>query len=188
MIPIPKSTKNTFHAVDAKYQKLRNLVYSVTTQAFPHLPITLRAITFHDALLADQWSTQWSSRVKRPIWSWVDMYNTCQSKNLLKRFEIALNTNGKLVALCYGIPSKHKVLLKIHALARAPIDNPLAGDVLNILFFAAIAYAELIGSQEIWLVEPMNETLVEKYQRHGYEPVRNKLGVVTHLVLKVNHE
>ncbi len=179
---------NTFDLVEARYQKLRNLVYIATKKAFPTLPINLREITFHDAMHADQWTKQWDSGAKRPIWSWVDMYNRYHAHNLLKRFDIALVANGNLIALCYGIPSKHKVFLKIHTVARKPDNNPLAGEVLNIVFFAAMAYAELIGSREIWLVKPMNETLVEKYQQYGYHPQRNKIGQVTHLSLKVNHE
>ena len=188
MVTALQPARSTFYVVAEKYQQLRNAVYTATAKAFPALPFTCRQITFNDAMIADQWRAQWPVAQKKPIWSWVDLYNRCQKYNLLKRFEIALVANGKPVALCYGVPSKHKVLLKIHAIARDPLDNPLSGKALHVILFAAIAYADLIGSKEIWLVAPMNATLVEKYQRYGYKPVQNKMGRVTHLVLKVDHE
>ena len=146
----------------------------------------LREITYNDAVLADKWRAAWPQQQMRATWSWVDMYN--RANGLLKRFDIALIANGEPVALCYGVPSKKKVLLKLHTLGRKPYGNPLAGHVLDIVLFAASAYASLLGCEEIWLVAPMNEILVEKYQAFGYTPQRNKAGKVTHLFMKVNYE
>ncbi len=180
--------KRTFSEVETRYRQLRGLVYTITQRAFPASPVTFRETTYNDAVRADQWQNQWEAKHKRPIWSWVDMVNRYHQYNLLKRFDIALVSSGELVALCYGLPSKNKVILKIHTIARKPNENPLSGNVLNMLFYAATAYASLLGSHEIWLVEPMNITLIEKYQQMGYTPQRNKAGKVTHLSIMVNYE
>ncbi len=175
-----------FRQVEMKYQNLRRQVFEFTIKNFSSSNFLLREITYNDAMSADRWRMAWSEQHKRPTWSWVEMYN--RSRNLLKRFDIALIVNGEPVALCYGLPSKKKVLLKLHTLARRPNANPLAGHVLDVVLFAASAYASLLGCEEIWLVAPMNDILVEKYQAFGYTAQRNKTGKVTHLSIKVNYK
>lgn len=51
--------------------------------------------------------------------------------------EIAIRKNGRLLALCYGVPSKRKMILKLHDLERSPTDNPITNKVLSIALFAA---------------------------------------------------
>jgi hypothetical protein len=103
----------------------------------------------------------------------------------VKRFDVAVSAQGKLCALCYGVPSRKKLILKLHALSRLPIHNPLEGKVLSIVLFAADAYARLIDAEEMWLCNPMNEKLVNVYERAGFIPHRNNLGITTHLSLRL---
>lgn len=48
--------------------------------------------------------------------------------------------------------------------------------------------ADLLGSSEIWLIQPMNDGLVTTYERFGYVAQSNKLGKVTHLSMRLNDE
>ncbi len=179
------SQTKTFQDVNNHYIMLRKLAYEQTAQEFSGNAISLREISLSDAVKADQWTNSWSEQHKRPIWSWCKMYHLYQGRNELKRFDLAVCSNGELVALCYGRPSKNKIFLKIHTIARKPFDNPLTGKILDIVLFAAISYATLLGSQEIWLVEPMNIGLVKIYEKYGYTAQRNKSGVITHLSMRL---
>ncbi len=116
------------------------------------------------------------------------MYHRYRGGDALKRFEVAIVAMGEPVALCYGKPSKNKVILKIHTLARSPLNNPLAGNVIEIILFAAMTYASLLGCAEIWLCEPMNGRLVDVYGRHGYTTQMNKNGKVTHVVMRLEND
>lgn len=113
------------------------------------------------------------------------MYKDYQSNAGSKRFDIAFKVNGKICALCYGVPTKTKMVLKIHALERKPNQNPLQGQTLKIILFAAEAYATLLGSKELWLCNPMNQTLVGKYQKAGFDAHTDKAGYTSHLSLRI---
>lgn len=178
----------SFLAAQSRYADLRELVYEVTDQEYGSLAISCREISFADAQLADSWRAQWREREKVPCWEWKDQYQTCHGNNGMKRFDIALHSAGQLWALCYGMPTKRKLTLKLHTLARNPVNNPLAGRILEIVLFAADAYARLLGCREIWLVEPMNERLVAQYQTAGYTAQRNRMGHVTHMIMEVAYD
>jgi hypothetical protein len=83
--------------------------------------------------------------------------------------------------LAVGIPTRGKITLKVHVVERRPCENPIKGSVLRIILFAAHAYAGMIGSTEVWLCNPVNETMVEKYQQLGYSAVRDRTGSATHM-------
>lgn len=182
------ATNKTTEEVRSHYAGLRNLVYRTVAEEFSSLNVALKEISHTDAVNADRWTALWRESNRRPIWSWVDMFHRYQSKNELKRFDLSLVVQGETVALCYGRPSREKLILKIHAIARRPYANPLAGRILDIILYAAGIYADLLGSSEIWLVDPMNDALVMTYERFGYVAQRNKLGKVTHLSMRLNDE
>lgn len=177
-----------FIEAKARYTDFRSLIYEMAAQDFAALGIACREISFTDAMQADMWSKQWKSQEKIPIWEWVHQYHVSQGKNSIKRFDIAVCSNGALQALCYGMPTKRKLKLKLHTLARNPVNNPLSGMILNIVLSAAYDYAQLLGCREIWLMNPMNEKLVSIYQNRGYNTTRNCRGIATHLSLEVRYE
>lgn len=86
------------------------------------------------------------------------------------------------------MPTSSKLTLRIHGIARNPLNNPLAGKVLDIMLFSANAYARILKCKEIWIIDPMNEILVNQYQKFGYMPFRDRAGVATHLTMKVRYE
>ena len=168
-------------AVAERYTDLRRQVYRFTESEFKHLSVEMSAISSQDAQDGDLWQDQWTDPQKRPIWTWTRMYRDYHGKRGIKRFDAALRSHGQLCALCYGIPSRKKLYLKLHALARAPHGNPLAGQVFRIMFFAATSYATLLGSQQLWLEHPQTEGVAQFYARFGFEIHRNAQGQATHL-------
>lgn len=181
-------SNTSFIEAKERYAEFRELIYEMAEQEFAHLGIQCREISYSDAMQADAWSRQWKSREKTPIWEWVNQYQICQGKNSIKRFDLAVCANGNLQALCYGMPTKRKLTLKLHTLSRNPLNNPLTGEILKIVLSAAYDYAQLLNCKEIWLMEPMNEKLVTLYKKMGYDAQRNRFGLATHLSLEVLYE
>lgn len=177
----------TLTEVKARYEQLRALVYEFTDEEFQALGIACRAVSFADAMQADRWRSDWKDNNKVPCWEWVRQFEICQASNGSKRFELALCHAGKLVALCYGMPSKRKLLLKIHSLARNPNIDSLAGQIFPIVLFAANAYARLLGCKEIQLIDPMNQDIVLYYERFGFIAERNRFGQVKYLAMEVGY-
>jgi hypothetical protein len=92
---------------------------------------------------------------------------------------------GQLQLLCYGVPSRSKLILKLHAIERAPLQHALRGKIIDIALFAADAYARLIESEEIWLCNPISPAHVRLYQAAGFEPQTNASGNVTYLSMRI---
>jgi len=167
------------------YKELRDVVYEFTENEFKFPGLKLTEITLQDAISADRWTEEWKDSKRVACWEWRGMYNEYQSNSGLKRFDLAFKVNGKLCALCYGVPTRTKMVLKIHALERKPENNPLQGKILTMILFAADAYANLIGAKELWICNPMNPVLVRKYEGVGFQPHNNKKGQTSHLSLRI---
>lgn len=179
-----ESVQRSYKETISHYESLRKVAHEFTEEEYRSFGISMSEIRYSDTVEADKW--QWGSAEKTPIWEWTRMYRDYHSHTGVKRFDTALFAQGKLCALCYGVPSRGKLILKLHALSRAPRDNPLAGKILSIMLFAANAYARLIGAKEMWLCEPMNESLVTLYEKQGYTAHRNNLGKTTHLSMRLD--
>ncbi len=167
------------------YENLRDTVFEFVESEYQAYGIKLKEITFRDVQEADSWASQWKNEKRIASWQWSKMYMDYHSSSGIKRFDLALHQNGKLQALCYGVPSRGKYILKLHALERSPINNPIRGKVLSIVLFAADAYARLIGAEELWLCNPVSAAHVKLYSQAGFEPHFNNLGVATHLSLRL---
>lgn len=164
-----------------RYRALRQVTYELIESEYALLGITCSEISVSDATQGDLWAGEWSDPQRRPQWSWQEMYRTYRGKPGIKRFDLAVKSGGLLRGLCYGVPNQSKLILKIHAIARAPQENPLRGMFFRVAIFGAAAYAKFLGSEEIWLVKPLNEVVAQYYMRFGFAPERDRSGVITHL-------
>lgn len=185
---MPTSAHKTYKETIKYYEELRRLAHEFTEDEFKDYSVKLREIQYHNALEADRWSGRWSDTDKIPIWDWERMYHDYQSHSGVKRFDVALSMGGVLSALCYGVPSRRKLSLKLHAISRKPDNNPLQGKILTIILFAADAYARLLGCEELWICNPMNEKLVDVYQKYGYVANKNRMGTTTHLTMRLKYD
>jgi hypothetical protein len=143
--------------------------------------VKLSEISYSDAVEADAWRSQWSDPDRVPTWSWVQMYQQYRSNAGIKRFDPAIHVGGRLCTLCYGVPNKSRLILKLHALSRAPLDNPIQRSCFRVALFSASIYADAIGSDEIWLVQPMNERVAAHYATFGFSSERSVTGKITHM-------
>ncbi len=178
----------TFAETVTHYRQLRHATHAFTENRFKAFAISMREISHADAVAADQWGAGWAEQKKKPTWEWVRQYHLHQENTCIKRFDAAVSVGGVLCALCYGIPTRAKLTLKIHTLARKPENNPLAGNVRRVMLFAALTYARLLGCKEIWLCNPLNEELVPVYTRSGYVAHKNRFGKTTHLVMRLDYD
>lgn len=182
---IQPSQQRSFKDTTRHYAELRKVAHDFTEEEYHAYSVKLREINYRDAVEADKWTSQWDSDEKMPTWEWVKMYHTYHGNSGIKRFDTALHAHGKLCALCYGIPSRKKLILKLHAIGRLPLENPLEGKVLTIMLFAANAYARILDAEELWICTPMNSQLISLYKNIGYTPQTNHLGITTHLSLRL---
>jgi hypothetical protein len=166
------------------YAALRKKLYELVEREYAHLGVSLREISIADAREGDSWVAEWGPG-RAPTWSWLRMFNDYRSASGAKRFDVAVRVGGRLCGLCYGIPNKSRLVLRIHAVARAPTHNPLERSFFSLCLFAAATYASFIGSEEIALVNPVNEAIVEFYCRFGFSPVRDASGRTTHMTMRI---
>lgn len=178
--------QQSFASAIASYQKKRTLAWALGVELAntPHL--ALGPIRFQDAALADTWSQQWTDQSKRPTWQWTEMFARYNQKSAFCRFEVAVRVAGRLCALAYGMPSNSKLILRIHALERAPQMNPLAGHVLPVILATVDAYARILGSREIWICNPMNPRIAKHYENYDFTPVIGPGGATSHLIMRLS--
>ena len=147
--------------------------------------VQAREISRDDATLADTWAYKWEKPNRMATWEWKQMYKDYHSSTGIKRFDIAIKAKGELLLLCYGVPNKSKLILKLHAIERSPCKNELRNKSVDIALYAADAYASLIGSKEIHLCNPVSPSHVRLYQSAGFEPKFDAKGNVPYLSMRL---
>jgi len=165
----------TLAGVIEKYRTLRERVYRSTEQNFANLRIRARPITEANAAEADVWPDKHGVRT----WSWQQWLPAFRKDP--KRFDLAIYVGETLCAVCLGQPSVGKMALKLYIVQGKPYDNPIEGNILNVVFYAAHSYAKALGSLEVHICEPANDRLIAIYAKHGYQASENKEGVVTQM-------
>ena len=128
---------------------------------------TLDFIAITDAALdqADNW---WESGKWRRL--------VGQMRPYLRRFELAIWHNGRLLALAIGRASRGADNVTIHRLERCKDNNPLAGNASLIMTDAADNYARVIGRNRLKLKQP-EPSLCIKYASFGFSLAETYRGV-----------
>jgi hypothetical protein len=180
-----RKVERTFKETIRHYEELRQAVYEFVEEEYKAYDVALSEISHVDAIEADSWASLWKNPKRITTWSWTRLYSDYHSNTGIKRFDLAVKANGRLQLLCYGVPSRAKLILKLHAIERHPVSNPLSGKIIDLALFAADAYARLIGSNELWLCNPVSSAHVRLYQNAGFEPKYNHQGEVTHLLMRI---
>ena len=179
----PLNSHSLSSAID-QYQGVRDAVYEFTEQAFSQHALSLSGISWSDAVQADAW--RWGNPEKGACWQWKMLYQTYTSRKGFMRFDLAIKSGGRLCGLCYGIQSKRKLILKLHALSGAPSNDRLKGKILPIVLYAANAYARLLGAEQIWLCNPVSAGVVKLYGEFGFQSNSTRIGNVTHMSKEVS--
>ena len=175
----------TYNQTSSYHEKMREQVFRTVETDYRGLGVTLSEISFKDANEANSWKKLWPKPEKAAAWDWVRLYNEYRGRGGARRFDMAIRKGVALHGLCYGMMERNRLVLKLHALERSPVNNELAGKILDITLYAADLYAMINGAQEIWLCEPVSPAHTRLYQSIGYTPVTNWRDDVTHLMLRL---
>ncbi|NRD75208.1 hypothetical protein HQQ94_18670 [Shewanella sp. VB17] len=92
----------------SRYRELRGVVYDFTEKEFDISGLTISEITLQDAIVADNWVSEWKDSERIATWEWTSMYNEYQSNSGLKRFDLAFKVHSQVCALVMEYRSKLK--------------------------------------------------------------------------------
>jgi hypothetical protein len=125
-------------------------------------------------------SNLWEKSALREVdWNW-KLGHRIYSKRYPKRFELAIWYQNILCGLSLGRPSYAGSRLRLDFAERAPENCPIRGYVMQLTLLGAESYALSIGADEVRIMHPLNERLVNYYNRLGYKYVEGggKVGAV----------
>ncbi|MGI9280771.1 MAG: hypothetical protein ACR2PX_14275 [Endozoicomonas sp.] len=148
------------------YQRIREDVWSITEESWPNA--TVKGISLRTAEIADSWKTLQGEgyRRSRGIWDWKKSFTGYQKKP--KRFEMSIWAGDELCGLTYGSVSRNGSKICMNLIEATPVKpSPLGEGVFPILSFGATAYADLLGADEIWLLDPVLGA-IDYYKSQGY--------------------
>lgn len=111
-------------------------------------------------------------------WNWKLGHNIYK-KRYPKRFELAIWYQNILCGLSLGRPSYTGSRLRLDFAERAPENCPIKGHVMQLTLLGAESYALSIGADEIRIMHPLNERLVNYYNRLGYKYVEGSSDIGT---------
>ncbi len=176
----------TYRQVTTYHETIRQRIFKRIEEKYISLKINVGEITYKDAMQANSWKALWHPPVKAATWDWVDLYYQYHTRGGARRFDMAISKSGRLISLCYGMMERNRFVLKLHALEHSPLPyNTIAGQTLNINLFAAELYADLNGTAEIWICDPVSPAHVRLYSSKGYTPYEDSRGNITHLVTRL---
>lgn len=155
-----------YPSVIAYYQALREAVWSITQESWPHAEI--RGIDNRTVKLADSWKDMRGDHLRssRAAWDWEPEYKAY--KNKPKRYEMSVWVDDQLCGLCYGFASQHGSKVRMNLIEPTPVrPSPLGEAVFPILSFGATIYANLIEADEVWILDPV-QGAVDYYKSQGF--------------------
>lgn len=174
----------THAEAEKKYKEFRaiarnavknNLSYSDNNKIF------LRDVDNQALALAKEWEKDINRIVD---WSWSSGYQH-YSFSRPKRFELAIWYDNKLCSLSLGRPSFHGTRLRLEFIESHPSDNPLKGRIAPIVISTAEVYAQIIGADELRIIDPIDKNLIDYYSTFGYKYVSGSAEKTKHYLVKL---
>jgi len=153
-----------------RYEAYRSEVRKYVKEAFPYSDsknIILSGIN----IKALQQSRLWSSIPERKVdFNWENDHRIFM-KRYPKRFELAIWYQNKLESLALGRPSYIGSRVRLELIERIAVNSMLKGKAFAITELALIAYANLLGANEVRIMKPVNENVKNYYIKKGYSYV-----------------
>ncbi len=163
----------TFHETVNYSQDLRAVLYDQLKSEYSQFNFT--PISYSDAAQADLWQGH-----GRNEWSWKSAYSIYQRKSGFKRFDLSIKNGINVCGLSYGMPTKSKSKLKIDIIESTPYHRHKNNTkIFGLISQAAQYYALLLGANEVRIMNPLNEKLINHYCSYGYDyiqPRKSKIG------------
>jgi len=157
----------THLSAERKYKEYRAEVFKYVKEALSYSDsddIHLKDIDFSALCQARLWEKIPERKVD---FKWE---TDCQiyRKRHPDRFEIAIWHQNRLESLALGRPSFNGTRLRLELVERLAGNSILKGRAFQITELALIAYANLIGAEEIRIMQPINESVKNYYVGRGY--------------------
>ncbi len=161
----------TFHQTVNYYRDLRAVLYNQLKSEYSQF--NFNPISYSDAAQADSWQGD-----SRNEWSWKSAYLIYQRKNRFKRFDLSIKNGISVCGLSYGMPTKSK--LKMDIIEATPyFHHKNNTKIFSLISQAAQYYALLLGANEVRIMNPLNEKLINHYCSYGYDyvqPGKSRIG------------
>ncbi len=152
---------------EEKYEAYRDEVRKYVKNALPYSEsknINLSGIN----IKALQQSRLWALIPERKVdFNWENDHRIFM-KRYPKRFELAVWYQNKLESLALGRPSYNGSRVRLELIERVAVNSMLKGKAFAITELALIAYANLLGADEVRIMQPINENVRNYYINKGY--------------------
>lgn len=111
-------------------------------------------------------SKQWERSSKRRVdWDWMSGYSAFKFR-YPKRFEMALWHNNKLASLTLGRPTYSGHRMRMDFIEACP-EKPSDLKIFEISLFAIGIYAQMLGADELRIMNPINTQVRDYYASFG---------------------
>lgn len=156
----------THRDAEDRYTQIRKAVIDEANKQFARngqRGITAKLI---DAVALET-SKRWGNSSKRRVdWDWMQGYSDFKCR-YPKRFEMALWHKSSLVSLTLGRPAYMGARLRLDYIEGCP-DKPEDIQVFQSTFIAMAIYAQAIDADELRIMNPINKTVRQYYERFGF--------------------
>jgi hypothetical protein len=152
---------------EKRYKEYRAEVFKYVKQALDYPDsrhILLRDIDVAALLQARLWDRIPERKVD---FNW-EMDSQIYRKRYPKRFELAIWYQNRLESLALGRPSYNDSQVRLELVERLAGNSQLKGRTFLITELSLIAYANLLGADEIRIMEPINGSVINYYVSRGY--------------------
>lgn len=160
-------------------QRYRTALYNAQQAAISTLADTVSADFNLSGLTnraVEAWSAQWVNNNRQPPnggWDWAEIRNNYRSK--IDKFEAAVWSDQTLSGLSIGCVNHTAVMVDAIEGHPSP-SNPLKGQVLLIVLQAATCYAQALGREELWLMEPAGGLIPLYTETYGFSLEKTRQG------------
>ncbi|KZY98029.1 hypothetical protein [Oleibacter sp. HI0075] len=157
----------THDDAERRYESFREMARNAIQKELPYTDrnnIRLGSICPNALMHAKRWNEDPRRLVE---WSWDGGYRDYSYRNP-KRFELATWYGNTLAGLSLGRPSYAGTRLRLEFIESRPSSSPLKGRIVPITISVAELYASIIGAEELRIIDPIDDRLIEYYSSFGY--------------------
>jgi hypothetical protein len=110
---------------------------------------------------------------RRVMWSWPQWANR-YAAIYPKRFELAIWFHSILCSASLGRPTWGAGKLRLDMIESSPEKTPLSGQTVKLTVLVAETYADMIGADQIRIMNPINSKVRSHYEAMGFTYVGGK--------------
>lgn len=158
---------------DRTYAQLRE---HSRTQAILKLPLNLQEAVKLDDITGRTMAqlSRWEAHPdRRVMWSW-QHWASRYAAIYPKRFELAIWFHSKLCSVSLGRPTWGAGKLRLDMIESSPEKTPLTGQTVQLTVLVAETYADIIGAEQIRIMNPINSKVRSHYEAMGFTYVGGK--------------